>query len=109
MRIGVDRLAAQTQPSDLARVAAWLPGAAKLDDLELLLSGALDPLEGYLNRNTLTTVSRTRLTGVSDPYEERTDVDLTIHPGDMEPAQTVATVLDLLSARGLIAPSPSAA
>jgi hypothetical protein len=36
-------------------------------------------------------------------------VDLTIHPGDMEPAQTVATVLDLLSARGLIAPSPSAA
>jgi sulfate adenylyltransferase len=48
-------------------------------------------------------------TGVSDPYEEPADADLTLRTDQMEPAQAVEAVIDLLVTRGFVAPGSEAA
>ena len=53
-------MTAEQLPAELATWPAWTPGDAQLGELELLLSGAFAPLDGYLASADLASVSTRR-------------------------------------------------
>ena len=54
-------------PAELAGWPAWTPGEAQLGELELITSGALAPLGGYLTTADLTAVAVTASTNLPGP------------------------------------------
>jgi len=59
---------AEQLPAGLAEWPAWTPGDAQLGELELLLSGAFAPLDGYLNAADLSAVTARRELADGTPW-----------------------------------------
>jgi len=59
---------AEQLPAGMADWPAWTPGDAQLGELELLLSGAFAPLDGYLNSADLAAVTARRELADGTPW-----------------------------------------
>jgi sulfate adenylyltransferase len=73
---------AEQLPAGLAEWPTWTPGDAQLGELELLLSGAFAPLDGYLNAADLSGVTARRELADGTPWP--VPVTLTV-PADAVP------------------------
>ena len=83
-------MTADQLPAELAEWPAWTPGDAQLGELELLLSGAFAPLDGYLSSADLAAVTARRELADGTPWP--VPVTLTV-PAEAAPEEAARLVL----------------